>query len=144
MASHARSNYKATTNRSAGLNTDFHDAVEAGLPKASEQPSVLRERTSKGLQVASPKLKRLDTILNGSEKCFEAVGTGRFVDTSFTLSFPACTAITTTLPWESKRHLTSAGISFDLDVTNDESVQTLAVEVKKRTEGRLHVFVNNG
>ena len=64
MASHARSNYKATTNRSAGLNTDFHDAVEAGLPKASEQPSVLRERTSKGLQVVSPELKRLDTIIN--------------------------------------------------------------------------------
>lgn len=67
MASHARRNYKATTNRSAGLNTDFHDAVEAGLPKASEQPSVPRERTSKGLQVVSPKPKRLDTILNGSK-----------------------------------------------------------------------------
>lgn len=65
MASHARRNYKATTNGSAGLNTDFHDAVEAGLPKASDQPSVLRERTSKGLQVVSPKLKRLDTIQTG-------------------------------------------------------------------------------
>ena len=94
--------------------------------------------------MVSPKLKCLDTILNRSGKCFEAVGTGRFVDTSFTLSFPGCTAITTTLPWGSKRHLTSAGITcFDLDVTDDESVQTLAVEVKKLTEGRLHVLVNN-
>ena len=34
-------------------------------------------------------------------------------------------------------------ICFDLDVTNDESVQALAMEVKRLTEGRLHVLVNN-
>ena len=58
MTNHAQHNYRAMTDRSAGLKTDFHDAVEAGLPKASEQPSVLRDITSKGLQVVSPKLKR--------------------------------------------------------------------------------------
>ena len=67
MADHAQNDYRAMTDRSASLETDFDDAVEAGLPKASEQPSILRDRTSKGLPVVSPKLKCLDTILNGSE-----------------------------------------------------------------------------
>ena len=72
------------------------------------------------------------------------VENGRLVDALLNLTFSGCTAIATTLPWESKRHLTCAGITcFDLDVTNDESVQTLAMEVKKLTEGRLHVLVNN-
>ena len=72
------------------------------------------------------------------------LGNGRLLDALLDLTFSGCTTITTTLPWESKKHLTSAGmICFDLDVTNDESVQTLAMEVKKLTEGRLHVLVNN-
>lgn len=55
-----------------------------------------------------------------------------------------CTVITTVLPWESKEHLISAGIQcYELDVTNDDSVQALKRVVDKVTEGRLHVLVNN-
>ncbi|KAF6225131.1 hypothetical protein HO133_010327 [Letharia lupina] len=56
----------------------------------------------------------------------------------------ACTVITTVLPWESKDHLISAGIQcYELDVTDDASVQALERIVDKVTEGRLHVLVNN-
>ena len=55
-----------------------------------------------------------------------------------------CAVITTVLPSESNSHLTSAGLEcFHLDVTKDESVQDLALAVKKVTGGSLHVLVNN-
>ena len=80
----------------------------------------------------------------GMTQGYKSVETGSFVNRSLNLDSSGCTPITTTLPWESKKHLTSAGMTcFDLDVTNDESVQTLAIEVKKLTDGRLHVLVNN-
>lgn len=65
-------------------------------------------------------------------------------DRELKLEFLGCTVITTALPWESKTHLTSAGMScLDLDVTDDDSIQTLAKRVKKLTGGLLHVLVNN-
>lgn len=65
-------------------------------------------------------------------------------DDLLNLVVTGCTVITTVLPWESKEHLIFAGIQcYELDVTNDDSVQALEKLVGKVTEGRLHVLVNN-
>ncbi|KAL4778873.1 hypothetical protein BJX76DRAFT_352276 [Aspergillus varians] len=53
-------------------------------------------------------------------------------------------AIATLLPWEKSEHLSNAGITwFPLDVTKDESVQTLKKDITALTGGNLDVLVNN-
>ncbi|KAI1771741.1 hypothetical protein F4818DRAFT_428916 [Hypoxylon cercidicola] len=52
-------------------------------------------------------------------------------------------AIATVLPQESSAHLSEAGITFfQLDVTDEKSVQALKASVEKLTGGRLDVLIN--
>lgn len=52
--------------------------------------------------------------------------------------------IVTVLPWENKDHLQLNGVHcYELDVTKNDSVQSLKKNVHKLTDGRLSVLVNN-
>ncbi|KXG46523.1 Short-chain dehydrogenase/reductase SDR [Penicillium griseofulvum] len=55
-----------------------------------------------------------------------------------------CTVLATVLPWESKTHLSSVGITcLELDVTKDESVAALRKAVEEKIGDRLDILVNN-
>ncbi|CAG8904558.1 unnamed protein product [Penicillium egyptiacum] len=55
-----------------------------------------------------------------------------------------CTVLATVLPWESKDHLSSVGITcLELDVTKDESIRALRKAVEEKIGDRLDILVNN-